>query len=358
MQAKELQSLKFINRHMLERFIGLGNFMSYYMLNGRHILHLIIKISNSYLPYSNRKLLLPNKEILIDALTQWTLPETFQEIKISDPLPNLTLVVDSSQLKWGASLIFQKGTSEHQGIWSSEEQKLHINQKELLAILRALENLPKEIKDSHISIQNDNQTTVSTLRKLGSCRSAIRQKITAQILQILTKINCTFEVHHIPGVKNVLADFLSRHPHLLPSEAQISKNAFFKMIGLLQLKPEIDLFATRFNRKLGTYHSSIPDKEAETINTFTSNWGNYKTLYAFPPPSLIHKVLFKWNKEKQGTMILVAPDWPTQTWYSPLQIKTLRKIKLQLHQGDLLLKTISGEKPIDHSKFHLTAHIL
>ena len=28
MQAKELQSLKFINRHMLERFIGLGNFMS------------------------------------------------------------------------------------------------------------------------------------------------------------------------------------------------------------------------------------------------------------------------------------------------------------------------------------------
>ena len=45
--AKDLQSRKFVNRIMLEKFIGLGNFMCYYMPNGRHILHPIIKIANA-----------------------------------------------------------------------------------------------------------------------------------------------------------------------------------------------------------------------------------------------------------------------------------------------------------------------
>ena len=61
-QAKDLQAEKLINRHMLEWFIGLGNFMSYCMPNGSHKLHPIIKISIAYLPYSNRKLLLPNRK--------------------------------------------------------------------------------------------------------------------------------------------------------------------------------------------------------------------------------------------------------------------------------------------------------
>ena len=69
-QAKDLQAGEFINRLMLERFIGLSNFMSYYMPNGRHKLHPIIKISNAYLHYSNRKLLLPNTENLKEALVQ------------------------------------------------------------------------------------------------------------------------------------------------------------------------------------------------------------------------------------------------------------------------------------------------
>ena len=82
---------------MLERFIDVGNFMSYYMLNGRHKLPPIIKISNSYLPYYNRKLLLPNKENLRKALIQWTIPETFQLVQISNPLPKFSLVIDNSQ---------------------------------------------------------------------------------------------------------------------------------------------------------------------------------------------------------------------------------------------------------------------
>ena len=114
-QAKDLQAEKFINRLMLERFVGLCNFMSYYMPNGRHKLNPIIKISNAYLPYSNRKLLLPNTENLKEALVQWTIPENFQQVQISNPLPEYSLVIDSSTTKWGASLIYHQGTLESQG---------------------------------------------------------------------------------------------------------------------------------------------------------------------------------------------------------------------------------------------------
>ena len=127
-----------------------------------------------------------------------------------------------------------------------------------------------------MSISNDNKTTVATLTKLGSHRSAIRQKITSQILQELRRRNCTFEVHHIPGREIVLADFLSRNNHLLPTEVQLSQEAFLQIMRELDLHPEVDLFSTKFNNKLPNYHSAIQDGSASHINIMTANWANYQ----------------------------------------------------------------------------------
>lgn len=357
-QAHNLINKQNINRIEFEKFIGLCNFMTSYMKNGRHFLHPIIKITNQYLPRTNRFRLFPNRSDLKEHLQHWLNPNSFQKIQIVNILPQATIEVDSSKDQWGATIILQNYNTNLQGKWNKSEKAMHINQKELLATLRALEQMPTEIQNMHIAINNDNRTAISTLAKLGSNRSAIRQSTTAQILQILAKRNCTFECHHIPGRQIVLADFLSRQEHLLPTEIQISQKVFHNITTELHIKPEVDLFATKFNTKLKNYHSSIQDKNALQVNTFTTKWSEFKTVYAFPPPNLIHKILYKWNLEKKGQMLIIAPDWPTKSWYSPLQINSIKKIRLNLTEKDLYLQTNTGRKYFSNEKFHLVAHLL
>ena len=357
-ESQDLIDKSQINRLQLEKFIGLANFMSGYMSQGRHHLHPVIKISNSYIHKVDRYQLFSNRSDLQKCLVHWTKIESFQEIPISKILPQISLEVDSSNKGWGAALVRENHLSNYQGDWSPQDKSKHINLKELLGILKTLEAIPEDIKDFHISISNDNKTTVATLKKLGSNRSAIRQKITSQILQELTRRNCTFEVHHIPGKEIVLADFMSRNNHLLPTEVQISQEAFHQIMKELDLHPEVDLFSTRFNNKLPNYHSAIQDCSANHINTLTANWADYQTLYAFPPPILIHKILYKWQKEKKGTLILVAPNWPTKSWYSSLHRQTQKTIKLNLGKEDLFIQTKSGRQFIENNKLHLTVHLL
>ena len=58
-----------------------------------------------------------------------------------------------------------------------------------------------------------------------------------------------------------------------------------------------------------------PDPEALLCDVFTSKWTG--KFYAFPPFSLISKVLVKIeNDHAEG--ILIAPWWPTQPWFVKL----------------------------------------
>ena len=77
--------------------------------------------------------------------------------------------------------------------------------------------------------------------------------------------------------------------------------------------PEIDLFATRVNRKCEKFVSWKKDPESIAVDAFTIQWkGNF--FYAFPPFSTIPRVLQK-IKSECATGIVVVPDLPSQPWY-------------------------------------------
>ena len=49
-------------------------------------------------------------------------------------------------------------------------------------------------------------------------------------------------------------------------------------------------------------------------DTLQQNW-YHKSLCAFPPYTLIHKVLKKVEEEKVPSLIMATPTWQTQSWY-------------------------------------------
>ena len=84
-----------------------------------------------------------------------------------------------------------------------------------------------------------------------------------------------------------------------------------------QLGPlEIDLFASRLTKQLPTYVSWRPDPEALVTDAFSMNWNGLKAC-TNPPWNMISRVLGQVGQQ-EATIVLVAPVWKTQAWYSLL----------------------------------------
>ena len=69
---------------------------------------------------------------------------------------------------------------------------------------------------------------------------------------------------HIPGCLNVIADKLSRHNQVIQTEWSLSQQVF-NLLCSRWARPQLDLFATRFNHKLPSFVSPVPDQKAWAI---------------------------------------------------------------------------------------------
>ena len=77
---------------------------------------------------------------------------------------------------------------------------------------------------------------------------------------------------------------------------------------------EVDLFATRLSKQLPRFVSWRPDPEAESVNAWAQDWGNFRG-YAFLPFSLVGRCLKQVLTQNVPTLVLIAPVWRTQPWY-------------------------------------------
>ena len=66
---------------------------------------------------------------------------------------------------------------------------------------------------------------------------------------------------HIPGRLNVIADKLSRHNQVIQREWSLSQQVF-NLLCSKWGRPQVDLFATRFNHRLPKFVSPVPDVTA------------------------------------------------------------------------------------------------
>ena len=169
------------------------------------------------------------------------------------------------------------------GGWSEEESKEHINVLELRAILFGLKCLTKNREGVHVLILSDNTTAVASVNKMGSVRSSLCDKETRKIWFYAFPKNIWITASYLPGIENDKADFESRKDNFDNKEWKLNKSTFSTLMHTLDLKPSIDLFASRLNYQIKPFVSYGPDPEANHINAFTLDWGRWPFLYLFPP---------------------------------------------------------------------------
>ena len=86
---------------------------------------------------------------------------------------------------------------------------------------------------------------------------------------------------HIPGKLNILADSLSRSHSIVQTEWTVAHQCL-EPVWRTWFKPHVDLFATKFNHRLPTYVSPVPDPQAWAVDALSISWSGM-LAYAFPP---------------------------------------------------------------------------
>ena len=254
---------------------------------------------------------------------------------------------------WGASI---EGTMPIGGVWSEEQTDLHINVKEMIAILYALRSFVDVLSGQHVRVLCDNTTAVHTINKMGTTKSMSCNSMVKEIWEFCLANDMFITCTHIPGKENIVADHESRREYK-QGEWMLNKDIFHWALTCFGFDANIDCFATRANAQLETYVSRYPNPYATQVNAFSFNWKNYRP-YLFPPFSLINKVLQKIRVDGT-TALCVVPRWKTQAWWPQLQDMMLREpLVLPPSPTTLVLPNRKGELHPLHAKLELVICLL
>ena len=262
---------------------------------------------------------------------QWRLhlPRLLLGVSLLQVSPDLDFWSDASDVGWGAHL----GSLTASGLWNLDQSVLSINARELLAIRVGLLHFQSSLVGRNVSVFCDNSTAVSYLRKEGGTRSPFLNSLTQGILRWAESLSIRLLPQFIPGSLNVLADSLSRPHQLLHTEWSHHPEVFRSLSRLWPV--QIDLFATSANRQCSVYFSPFRDPMAAGIDAFSQSWDGLQA-YAFPPWSVIPRLLAKLRMSQGTELTLVAPYWPQRAWFPDLlHLSLAPPVALPLRQ-DLL----------------------
>ena len=305
-----------------ERVVRLG------MLNLRPIQRSLVDQWSPW--HGDPKELLTLPDSVKTALRWWTSRENVMSgVCLQSAPPEVHIFTDSSTEGWGGHW----ENMEVAGKWTQQEQLLHINALELLAIWRTLEALLPVLTGKTILVATDNTTALAYINKQGGTKSPTLLRLTQDFYHWLDSTSITLRCRHVPGALNIRADSLSRGKKVAATEWSLHPEVT-KTLWEIWGTPLVDMFATAENTKLPLYYSPILDPKAIGVDALSAKWTG--DLYMFPPTALLNKVLLKLQQEP-CVVTLIAPAWPQQPWY-PLLLAMLVDWPIQLPDWPRLLK--------------------
>jgi hypothetical protein len=183
------------------------------------------------------------------------------------------------------------------------------------AVYLALDHWHDQVRGQSVLIATDNSTVVSYINKQGGTSSIRLCRMAKSLLLKCHSLGIKCRSRHIPGKRNVIADALSRQGQIVGTEWSLNKEVF-QTVCNVWYTPQIDLFATRFNNKVTTFVSPVPDPLAWAVDAMTTPWTGM-WAYAYPPSAMIGPILTKVQRE-ECQLILIAPLWPQAPWFVAL----------------------------------------
>ena len=285
---------------------------------------------------------------------QWWLNES--NVLLGQPLHPiqhaLQIFTDASKEGWGAHL----NEFPARGSWSVPESKLHINYLELKAVLLALKEFQNLCTSKIVLVATDNTTVVAYINKEGGMKSGPLCALLWRILTWCSQRQVTLKARHIPGRLNVIADKLSRLNQTIQTEWSLLPDIFQDLCRKWH-RPQIDLFATRFNNKLPRFVSPVPDTLAVAVDALTLPWEDLDA-YAFPPTAILGKVVEKLQDSPCKRLILIAPGWPNMPWFWDL-VTMSSQVPLSLpNQPNLLTQPFNQTPHRNLTNLNLHAWLL
>ena len=142
----------------------------------------------------------------------------------------------------------------------------HIHVLELKAILLALKSYFRHnCNFKHIHILTDNSTALAYINNTVGMHSDLCNYIAKRIWEIAQNRGFWISSSHIPGAENTMADKMSR-VFSDNTEWMLSIELFNILCDKFQSSPQVDLFATRLNKQIDKYVSSMPDPYCIAVN--------------------------------------------------------------------------------------------
>ncbi len=199
------------------------------------------------------------------------------------------------------------------GEWTGEFLSWHINCLELKAVFLVLMHFLPALGKHHVIVRSENMAVVSHIKRLGGSRSRNLDRLEHRLLLWSQDKFLSLRAVHVPGVLNLAANFLSRQ-NLRPGEWMLDHQTVAQIWDLFG-EAEVDLFASQELSQCPLWFS-LSSPATLGIDAFAHPWPNMR-LYAFPPVKLIPAVLCR-VKVSGVRLLLIAPFWPSQTWFSEL----------------------------------------
>ena len=274
---------------------------------------------------------------VLSEVAWWSSPAVLQGLPLAARETEVTLFTDASSSGWGAQL----GSHSTQGQWSASQRLCHINVLEMQAVICAVRDFLPLLRYHVVRLMCDNAVTVEYIKNEGGTRSHTLMQMTIRLLKWCDSKAITLVPVHLPGVRNIQADSLSRVGQTLTTEwtmAMESLRPVFAKWG----EPQIDMFATFANRRLVKFVSPYPDPRAEWTDAMSMPLDKERgLLYVFPPFKMVPQVLQKIAQSPELQVILIALLQPAASWFPELMNLTQEDpVPLFVEGQDLLTQDV------------------
>ena len=210
------------------------------------------------------------------------------------------------------------------GIWSVEDQDLHITPKELKAVKFALEHWRTRLRGKHCLLWEDNQAVCGILRNLSTKSPGMREDL-KEIMDLLEDENIMLQVRYIRSAVNP-SDFYSR----------VSDKAQWRLDPAVASSlmhrwgwADVDRFADAELTQLQRFNAAYPCRGAEAVDCFTVSWEGTHS-WVNPPWRDIGRILYKLEREPAASAVLLLPVWETATWWPRLLNLAAERLPLAL----------------------------